>query len=152
MGLAGFGPVFWERLSRVVFTKPSEDVMAKADHEVTIQVEGGYLAARAAGERSLNAVTSLAVQIAQAATDAQVGKVLVDVRDLRGRLRVLDSFLVVNSVFDSLRGKGLRQAAIVDRGMPPIRGWTFEIIARNRGFNLRIFTSREEAVEWLEAS
>jgi hypothetical protein len=126
--------------------------LAKGDYEVTIQVEGGYLAARAEGERSLDAVTSLAVRIAQAAGDAQVGKVLVDVRDLKGRLRVLDSFLVVNSVFDSLRGKGLHQAAIVDHGMPPIRGWTFEIIARNRGFNLRIFTSRETAVEWLEAS
>jgi hypothetical protein len=125
--------------------------MAGTEYEVTIQVEGDYLAARAAGERTLNAVTALAVQIAQAAGDAQVGKVLVDVRDLRGRLRVLDSFLVVNSVFDSLRGKGLRQAAIADRGMPPIRGFAFETIARNRGFNLRIFTSREEAVEWLEA-
>jgi hypothetical protein len=77
--------------------------------------------------------------------------VLVDVRGLKGRLNVLDSYLVVTQVFEQLRGHGLLKAAILDSRDPSLRIRFIETVALNRGFNFRVFTSRSEALAWLAA-
>jgi hypothetical protein len=75
--------------------------------------------------------------------------VLVDVRGLKGRLSTLDSYRVVTEVFQKLRGQGLLKAAILDRKAPSLRIRFIETVALNRGFNFRVFTSRDEALAWL---
>jgi hypothetical protein len=75
----------------------------------------------------------------------------VDVRAFEGRLSVLDIYVLVTELFQNLRGKGIRQAAIVDKPQSAAREWFLETVAVNRGFNLRIFPEVEEARAWLLA-
>jgi hypothetical protein len=123
-----------------------------AGYVLFLKTEDDCLKVRAIGQRTLDTVSTMTLEVAEAAAAAQVRNVLIDVRQLKGRLRLLDNYLLVNSVFDLLRGKGLRKAAIVDEGRPAVGTWVLETIARNRGFDLRVFDSDEDAVGWLATS
>ena len=57
-------------------------------------------------------VASLVTEIAQATIEHQKENVLVDVRELKGRLGVFDSYYLVTKDFQRLRGKGILKAAI----------------------------------------
>jgi hypothetical protein len=114
-----------------------------------IEARDVCLYVRSSGVRTRATVTAMTMEIFDAALAKGLSKVLVDVRKLEGRLGILDSYLAVTDVFQRLRGKGMRKAAIVDQQISSIRGWFIETLARNRGFNLRVFTDQEEAVEWL---
>jgi hypothetical protein len=92
----------------------------------------------------------MTTEIFDIALDNRLSKVLVDVRELEGRLGILDSYLLVTEVFDKLRGKGMRKAAIVDEPVSSLREWFLETVARNRGFNFRVFADQEDALKWLE--
>jgi hypothetical protein len=118
-------------------------------HQLTFKVEAEYILARATGERTRLVVSSLLIEIAQAAIENKRGKILVDVRGLEGWLSILDSYLIVTKDFHQFRGKGIVKAAIVDRTHPKMGEWFFENVAHNWAFNLRIFESPEVALEWL---
>jgi hypothetical protein len=105
--------------------------------------------ARATGRRTRAVVSSLVSEIAQSALEHRLGKILIDVRGLEGWLGVMDSYFIVTEDFKRLRGKGLKKAAIVDRPRPEVREWFFEVVARNRGFYVRIFTDPAAAHDWL---
>jgi hypothetical protein len=123
--------------------------MGETPYSVAIESMGQYLLASASGRRTRQSVVALTMEIFRAALDAGLSKVLVDVTALEGRLGVLDSFLVVSDAFGVIRGRGVSQAAIVDRSMRPVRGWFLETVAVNRGYNIRVFEDRQAAAEWL---
>jgi hypothetical protein len=82
--------------------------MHSARYELDVETEGDYLQARPTGDRMLDTVTAMTIEVAKAASAARAGMVLIDVRELRGRLRLVDSHLVVNAAFDAFCSKGLR--------------------------------------------
>ena len=94
-------------------------------------------------------VSSLVTEIAQPALEHGYSKILIDVRELDGLLSGLSSYKVVTEDFQRLRGLGLKKAAIVDRPLPNLRIRLFELVARNRGFNLKVFDDPEKALDWL---
>jgi hypothetical protein len=122
----------------------------KSHFDLSLEPGTAFLTARASGRRTLDAVTAMALQVAEAAEAAQAARILIDVRELEGRLGVLENYLLVRQVFERLRGMGLRRAAVVDREPHPVRGWVLETMARNSGFNLRLFSSYEDASRWLQ--
>jgi hypothetical protein len=124
--------------------------MAPQQYKLSIKYQGSYLVAQARGERTRATVTAITMEIFEAALAQEFPRVLIDVRKLEGRLSVLDSYLIVTQVFEKLRGRVLRKAAIVDEQISSSRGWFLETVARNRGFNFRVFTTPEEALAWLE--
>ena len=91
------------------------------------------------------------MEVFDAAVANGLCKALIDVRELEGRLGILDSYLVVTGVFQKLRGKAMRKAAILDREVPTLGDRILETVARNRGFNFRIFGDEGEALAWLES-
>jgi len=124
--------------------------MQQEHYALAIETKGSHLFVHANGVRTHATVTAMTMEIFDAALANRMFKVLIDVRELEGQLGILDSYLVVTEMFEKIRGKGLRKAAIVDRQAPSLRGWFLETVARNRGFNFRIFASQEEALEWLD--
>jgi len=120
------------------------------DYTLVIEVQAGYLFARASGVRTRVGVAAMTLEVFEAARANRLSKVLVDVRELSGRLGTVDNVRLVTEVFEKLRGKGIRKAAIVDEQAPGVRGWFLETVARNRGFNFRIFADEQEAHAWLE--
>jgi hypothetical protein len=120
-------------------------------YKLSIKSRGDYLHVHASGVRTHATVTAITMQVFEAALDRGFPKVLVDVRQLEGRLGVLDSYLIVTQVFEQLRGKVLRKVVILDEQISSTRGRFIETVARNRGFNFRVFADLEEALTWLEA-
>ncbi len=120
-------------------------------YTLAMEVKGDLLLVRSQGVRTRATVTAMTMEIFDAARAKALSKVLIDVRELEGQLRIIDSYLVVTDVFQKLRGKGLHKAAIVDERATPVRQWFIETVAVNRGFNFRVFTGQQEALEWLES-
>ncbi len=76
--------------------------------------------------------------------------VLVDVRELKGRLNIFDSLSLITGEFPKLRQRGvLKRAVIADLKERRERYRFFEIAARYRGFNLTAFEEVDNAIEWL---
>jgi hypothetical protein len=128
------------------FTGPDS---SEPTYQLTLEIEEGYLLARITGQRTWPAVSALVAEVAHAAIEHQRSKVLVDVREFEGWLGGLSSYSIVTEDFQRLRGKGIVQVAIVDRPIPKLRGWFFQTVARNRGYNLRMFESPQAALDWL---
>ena len=124
--------------------------MQQEHYKLAIETKGNHLFVRADGVRTRATVTAMTMEIFDAALANHMSKVLIDVRELKGQLGILDSYLIVTEVFEKLRGKGLRRAAIVDEQVSPLRERFLETVAYNRWFNFRVFTGTEEALEWLE--
>ena len=108
-----------------------------------------FLVVQVTGKRTYEAVVEMTHQLFEAMKEHQKEKILIDVRGLEGRLRIMDSYRVVTGEFPKLRGKGIAKAAIVDRPRSGRMYWFLETVARNRGFNLRIFEAIEQAKAWL---
>ncbi len=128
---------------------PAGPASSEPAHQLTLEIKEEYILAYGAGHRTRAAVSSLVTEIAHAAIEYKRGKILIDVRELEGRLGVVDSYSIVTEDFQRIRGKGIVKAAIVDRPLPKLREWFFETVARNRGFNLRIFENPLVALDWL---
>ena len=125
--------------------------MTTKNYTVSIEIRGSYLFAQVYGKRTRETVTEVAAEIFSEAVANHLSRVIVDVRAFDGRLGVLDIYLVVTEVFQKLRGKGVAKAAIVDKLQSSVREWFMETVAVNRGFNFRIFTDLDRALEWLES-
>jgi hypothetical protein len=60
----------------------------------------------ASGSQKRGVVACLVIEIVQATIELHKRKVLVDVRELEGRLGVFDSYFLVTKDFQRLRGRG----------------------------------------------
>ena len=79
----------------------------EAAHQLTMQVEEGYLLAHAAGRRTWPVESSLVREVSLAAIENQREKILVDVRELEGLLGNLSSYSIVNEDFQRFRSNGI---------------------------------------------
>lgn len=118
-------------------------------YELQVEDRNEYLYARPIGIRTRETVSAIATEMLGACIENGNTRVMIDVRQLEGRLRTMDSFSIVTEDFPKMRGKGVYQAAVVDRQVSRARGWFFETVARNRGFNLRLFADQDTAHKWL---
>lgn len=118
--------------------------------QVTTEMKGDILCATAVGTRTLDSVLAVARETLQACKAQDIDKVLVDVRQLEGRLGTVDAFELATRHFRTFRAlRALRKAAIVDRASSATRARFLEDVAVNRGYNFRIFSDVEKAKEWL---
>ncbi|MGD8455999.1 MAG: hypothetical protein PVF83_06425 [Anaerolineales bacterium] len=123
--------------------------MSQEDYTLVIEIKSKYMVARPKGMRNFDTVKAMTLEIFDVARSVHRSIVLIDVRELKGRLGVLDSYKLVTEVFQKLHRKGISAAAIVDPQLPSPRSWFLETVSLNRGFNLRIFSDYDEALEWL---
>ena len=126
--------------------------MITKDYMLSTEAQNSHLFAHVSGIRTGESVAQVTVEVFDATIAHGLSRVLVDVRAFDGRLGVLDIYLLVTELFQSLRGKGIKKAAIIDRPQSGMREWFLETVAVNRGFNLRVFPEVEEAREWLLAN
>jgi len=124
--------------------------MHQDHYTLTTEDKGSHVLVRASGFRTRATVIAMTIEIFDAILATRLSKALIDVRELKGRLGILDIYIVVTEVFQKLRGKGVRKVAIVDERVSSSRDWLIETIARNRGFNFRVFSDQEDALEWLD--
>jgi hypothetical protein len=124
--------------------------MDQENDKLIMESRGSHLFVRACGLRTRSTVTAMARKILEAAVARGHSTVLVDVRELKGQLGVFDSYVIGSELFESLRGKGIIKAAILDEPLPSGGKRFLETVAQNRGFSFEIFMTEEDALVWLD--
>ena len=125
--------------------------MNEQNYSLSMKVKSNHLSVYARGIRTRATVYAITMEVFEKARAEEQSRVLIDVKNLEGALGVLDSFFLVTEVFQKIRGKAIRQAAIVDEHQSYLRGRFLETVAVNRGFNLKIFSNHEDAEAWIES-
>ena len=118
-------------------------------YALTAEKDGEILRARATGKRTLETVLGLMRDIYEMNAQHRCSMILVDIAELEGRLKTLDSFELVTTGFSSVRdGAVVKCAIVVGTELDDNYGY-LENLAVNRGFNLKMFESTKGAEEWL---
>lgn len=119
-------------------------------YHLEIKIEDGYLYAAAKGKRSRKAIYAIIGELLEACKEQRIGRVVVDARQLSGRIPVFDSISVIFEKFPEIKATGvIKKAAIIDSQLRRVRSSFFERVAQGRGYNLNFFVDPDEAIAWI---
>jgi hypothetical protein len=119
-------------------------------YELEIKKEGDFIYVLAEGERTRNTLSAMVKDILDACRQHQTGKLVIDIRRLRGRIHFFDSLSVLFEEFPMLKKAGVfTQAAVVDSEIRRVRFTFIERIATRKGYNMRFFSDPDEAIKWI---
>jgi hypothetical protein len=119
-------------------------------YEMTKEVKGQTLFVTAAGRRTGRNVAAIAKDVLDECRRSNVTEVFIDLRDLKGRMDVSDSLLVITEVFPSINlFRHVKRVAVIETPDRDERSRFFERVAHSRGFNIRMFDDPERAQQWL---
>jgi len=119
-----------------------------APYEITIQVREGYLHATVHGDHTPENALRFLREVYEACMKHRIDSVLLEMRLEGPTMGTVNIFSVVQE--RSTAGRELRRIAYVDGGRDPAKAKFAETVARNRGVNVRLFATVEEAKKWLE--
>ena len=109
---------------------------------------GDLVRARPEGEAYLEDAEQLIRDIAAAGAGLEDFEVLVDTRRVTGNLSATDLWTLAEKL-GRFRNNFARRTAVLCPLEKFDHNRFFALCAENRGFNIRVFTSYEEAMEWL---
>jgi anti-anti-sigma regulatory factor len=120
------------------------------DLRADFELQEELLLVTASGELTLDAALRLLKQLFDTANEKGVDRILVDCLAMSGELSTSDRYdLGAKAAAYSQREKSNKKLAIV--GLPPtINGFAVEV-AQNRGLATAAFTSKPDAMAWLDA-
>ena len=103
------------------------------------------------GTRSIETVLAIINEIFSACTEHNLSIILLDVRELDGRLSTINTFTLATRHFSILRElRVIKKAAIVDLKEFELNYRFFETLTRKRGYKLRLFSDLDAAADWLK--
>ena len=113
---------------------------------IDTDLQPGYLMLRIIGNAEARVTGEIVAAVYREIMASNRSKVIVDIREVDGRLTVLETFNMVSG-FPSLQGI---RAAVIDR--PENNQWFefYETVSVNRGYCNKVFTEMEIAMDWLE--
>lgn len=118
-------------------------------YELSTCEQGGCLYVTAKGERTRATISRLVDDVMELNTRRPHTRILVDVRGFAGLLGPFEIMEVVTEDFPRIQPLGVTKIAVVDRQIPRSGEAFMETVARNRGFNMRVFDQLEDAQRWL---
>lgn len=119
-------------------------------YNLQIEKESNFLSVKISGIRNSKTVSKAAKEIIETCKINKCLKVIIDVRELEGRMSVFESYMLVSREFTRLKQfSSLEKAAIVDNKENKERLKFFERTAKTFGFNIRTFSEPDEAREWI---
>ncbi|MGH7459747.1 MAG: hypothetical protein ACREMA_01805 [Longimicrobiales bacterium] len=124
---------------------------------ITTSHQAGYLLATAQGRFALEPAKRHFLALLEVIVRENAERVLVDAREVTGKLRVLERFLygefAAHAVARLTELVAIRPPKFAYVAAHPILdpGRLGENVARERGMNVRAFDSMEEALDWLLA-
>jgi len=112
---------------------------------IETEFQSGYLTIRILGQAGARVSEEIVAAVFREIAANNCLRLLIDIRDVEGRLGVLDTFGLV-STYPTIPGM---RAAIVDR--PENKNWSdfYETVSVNRGYQNKVFTDIDEAIKWL---
>jgi hypothetical protein len=127
--------------------------MRDMSYQIDIRCEPGYLYVQAWGNRSAGNFTSIVKDYLKANEEHGCKKILVDVRNMTGKLSTFDAYRFGNAVSEKIEGIDSDvKTAIVDLEENRKRFGFLEDDPANGGFNLRFFSKTADAELWLRKS
>lgn len=111
--------------------------------------QADYVKTTPTGELDMSSTKKLLLTLAAASSTGEEKPMLVDIRKTSSILKKTDVFELASSLIEY--GKTFRRkTAILARDDDSFdRANFFELVAKNRGYNVNAFTSFEEAIIWL---
>jgi len=117
-------------------------------YELKIDIKEDVLWVTAIGTRSLKTVLAMSNNILAACRKHKITRVLVDVRELEGKLPRMETYDLPDKHFPKMQFRGVvTTIAVVNR--EEFNTGFFENVAVNRGFNIHTFSDPEEALKWV---
>jgi len=119
------------------------------DLQIDIELQGELLFVIARGRVRFHSVSRLLKQVWDTAAERQVNKILVDSLATDGELAAFERYDIGVEVAADLieRGMNVKLAFV---GVPRTMDGFGVRIAQNRGVVTRLFSSRQEALSWLD--
>ena len=117
--------------------------------ELDVRIDTDYMHVSVKGIRNRDGVVEIAKRILEICDEYEQVKILVDVREMKGRLGGLDSYNVVSIDFPELISERKLQVAIVDEDLLEDTITYFERFSQGEGLNFKVFSSTTEASSWL---
>jgi hypothetical protein len=118
--------------------------------QIDFENAGRYLAANVSGAYSLAGMHELIDRIAAESARQRLDHVLVDVSRMSGDAPASERYEYAEYAARTLRGVVRKCAACAGHGQR-LEPFT-ETVAQNRGFPLRVFRERADAVNWLTST
>ncbi|MFI5237230.1 MAG: hypothetical protein ACHQLA_04770 [Ignavibacteriales bacterium] len=117
-------------------------------------IKENYLSVTVSGHFSLSDAKKMYTDALETLLDKKLSKLFFDVCKVQGKVSFIDRFYLGEfAAFESLNymGKGLLRIAVSMYGEEPIIDPERfgEIVARNRGLNIKVTTDKKEAFQFL---
>jgi len=129
-------------------------VQKKSPLKYSFNVNNSYLSVTVSGHFSLSEAKIMYTDALEYLLENDLSKLFFDVFKVKGEVATMDRYYFGEfAAFESLKfiGKGLRKIAVTVCGEEPIidpRRFG-EIVARNRGLNLKVTTDKNESLQFL---
>jgi len=118
-------------------------------YTISTDIRDDHLYVHVTGTRTLQGAQGVVRDSVEAAREASLDRILIDMRDFQGSLSVGEGWSVINKDLNRYRPHARQKVALLDMPSEQDRLRTFELIAANRGFNLRVFSEEAKAIAWL---
>jgi hypothetical protein len=124
--------------------------MSEQTYEIGVSWNDDILEVVLSGEASEQNAGGIARDVITMACERRPRRLLVDCRTLTGRLGFADTYFLVREY--PLEGAYITpRIAVVDTTANRNQAAFQETTTRNLGLNLRYFSSKDDAIEWLRA-
>jgi len=121
----------------------------KMELQITTELKGGMLRVTATGSYTFDAAVRLLKQVLDTAKEKQVSKILVNTLAMDRELSIIDRHILAVEVVEyAKRNQMVPRLAFV--GKPPTVDGFGVRVAQNRGLTTDVFSSEQEALNWLE--
>lgn len=120
-------------------------------YSLSIEKKDDILWVTVKGMRNLQTILAISKDVLVACVEKKVKKVLIDVRALKGRLSITNTYHLADKKFPEMRDRSvITHNAIVDLKEFEDSYKFLELVAQNRGYILRIFSDPDQAMTWLK--
>ena len=119
------------------------------DLRIDIELQGGLMLVTARGNLAFDAALRLLKQVCDTAAEKQVNKILVNSLAVDGVLTTMERYQIGVEVAAYIMKLQMKpRLAFV--GQPPAMDGFGVRVAQNRGMTVEVFSSQQEALNWLD--
>lgn len=116
------------------------------EYQITSSIVDARLELTLSGHSTVGNAETIAREVIEKIKEAGQGDVLIDVRNIRGRLGFVKTYYLIRALPETDQSE---KTAVVDLEENRPSFEFHELTAANAGYHIRFFTDMEEARQWL---
>ena len=118
------------------------------DLHIDIELQGGLMLVTARGNLTLDAALRLLKQVCDTAAEKQVNKIIVNCLAVDAEFSTVERYQIGEEVSAYIRQRQVNPRLAIVGQPPAIDGFAVRV-AKNRGMTVQVFSSQQEALNWL---